>query len=363
MKIRGSRLPSARSCRCSSRPDMPVSWMSTSRQPKEGRAGSARKLSADSNPFGSNPAPRNRRPSARLALASSSIIATLFVPMTVAGHASSAPKARLLPLGAGLSWLWEESDLARKRGELGDRAHPELGGDRVAMQLDGALVDAERRGDLLVHPALHHLLEHLALAHGEGGKALLELSALQARHPRVGIALESLFEGAEECLLRSALVEEIDRAVAHRGHRAWHIAVPGEKHEGQRDAQLCARLLQLQTIEPRHAQVREHTARFFRRGVSGEVREQFRAGAVALHTQSRGGQHARHGPAERGVVIDDVYDPRSAHDTAPCACARVNRNVSPLPSGARSAHSRPPCASMMVREIGNPMPRPPDLVV
>src|SRR6516165_5474854 len=164
MKITGRRLPSACSCRCSLRPDMPVSWMSTSRQPKDSRKGSARKVSADSNPFGSNPAPRSSRPSARLALASSSIIATLFVPITVGGHASSAPGARLLPLGAGLSWLCEESDLAGESGELGDRAHPELGGDRVAMQLDGALVDAERRGDLLVHPALHHLLEHLALA-------------------------------------------------------------------------------------------------------------------------------------------------------------------------------------------------------
>src|SRR6516225_7381680 len=116
---------------------MPVSWMSTSRQPKEGRDGSARKLSADSNPLGSNPAPRSRRPSARLALASSSIIATLFVPMAVGGHASSAPGARLLPLGAGRLRRLEEADLARERGELGDRPHAELGGDRVAMQLDG----------------------------------------------------------------------------------------------------------------------------------------------------------------------------------------------------------------------------------
>src|SRR5215468_3916044 len=144
MKMTGRRLPSACSRRCSSSPDMPVSWMSTSRQPKDGRRGSARKLSADSNPLGSNPAPRNSRPSARLALASSSIIATLFVPMTVGGHASSAPNGRLLPLGAGLSWLFEESDLAGEGGELGDRAYPELRGNRDAMQLDGALVNTER---------------------------------------------------------------------------------------------------------------------------------------------------------------------------------------------------------------------------
>src|SRR6516225_8669751 len=181
MKITGRRLPSARSCRWSSRPDMPVSWMSTSRQPKDVRKGSARKVSADSNPRGSNPAPRNSRPSARLALASSSIIATLFVPMTVGGHASSAQRARLLPLGAGLSWRFEESAVARERGEFRDRAHPELGGDRVAMQLDGALVDAERRGDLLVHSAVHHVLEHLPLTPGERGKTPLELCALHAR--------------------------------------------------------------------------------------------------------------------------------------------------------------------------------------
>src|SRR6516225_11613275 len=188
MKITGRRLPSARSCRWSSRPDMPVSWMSTSRQPKDVRKGSARKVSADSNPRGSNPAPRNSRPSARLALASSSIIATLFVPITVGGHASSAQKARLLPLGAGLTWRCEESDLAREGGELGDRAHPELGGDRVAMQLDRALVNAERCGNLLVHAAVHHVLEHLAFAPDEGGKTLLQLPAPHARGADVRMA-------------------------------------------------------------------------------------------------------------------------------------------------------------------------------
>src|SRR5215469_5231029 len=194
--------------------------MSTSRQPKDGRMGSARKLSADSNPLGSNPAPRNSRPSARLALASSSIIATLFVPMIVGGHANSAPGARLLPLGAGLSWLCEESDLAGEGGELGDRAYPELCGDRVAMQLDGTLVNTERCGDLLIHPAVHHVLEHLALARGEPGKTPLELSLLHARGAGAGIALESPPQRSEQYVLRRALIEEIDRSVAHGGYRA-----------------------------------------------------------------------------------------------------------------------------------------------
>src|SRR6516164_5135600 len=217
---------------------MPVSWMSTNRQAKDGRAGAARKLSAESNPLGSKPAPRNRRPSARLALASSSIIATLFVPMDVAGHASSAQEARLLPLGAGLSGRFEQAGLARQGGELRNRAHPELGGDRAAMQLDGALVYAERCGNLFVHPAVHHLLEHLPLALGKPGKPPSQLLVPVARGSRVCVTFESPPHRCEQGVLRSALVEKIDCSLAHGRHRARDISLPGEKHKRQPDARL-----------------------------------------------------------------------------------------------------------------------------
>src|SRR5215470_2313437 len=198
--------------------------MSTSRQPKDGRVGSARKLSADSNPLGSKPAPRSSRPSARLALASSSIIATLLVPMGVAGHASSGEECRLLPLGAGLLWLVEPAGLAREGSELGDRAHSQLGGDRAAMQLNSALMYTERGGDLFVHLAVHYMGEHLALAHGECGKPPFELLAVGVRCARARTALQSLREGAQQCAPRCALVEKIDRSLAHGGHRTRRVS-------------------------------------------------------------------------------------------------------------------------------------------
>jgi len=64
---------------------------------------------------------------------------------------------------------------ARERGELGDPLHPELGGDCVAMQFDGALMNTERSRNLLVHPAVPHMPEHLPLAVGECGKTPLGL--------------------------------------------------------------------------------------------------------------------------------------------------------------------------------------------
>src|SRR5689334_11939462 len=115
------------------------------------------------------------------------MIATLLVPMAVGRHASSAQEARLLPLGAGLLWLGEAAGFTRQGGELGDRTYAELGGNGAAMQLDGALVDAERRGDLLIHAPLHHFSEHLRFAFGERREADFELLASVARCARVGI--------------------------------------------------------------------------------------------------------------------------------------------------------------------------------
>jgi len=52
---------------------------------------------------------------------------------------------------------------------------------------------ARERGELgeLVHPAVHHLPEHLPLAVGECGKAPLEVLPLGTRDALVCITLES----------------------------------------------------------------------------------------------------------------------------------------------------------------------------
>jgi hypothetical protein len=46
----------------------------------------------------------------------------------------------------------------------GHRSDAQLGHDRLAMDLDSALVDAEIPGDLLVEPATQDVVEDLALA-------------------------------------------------------------------------------------------------------------------------------------------------------------------------------------------------------
>ena len=66
--------------------------------------------------------------------------------------------------------------------------------DRLAMQFDGALINTERSRNLLVHPAVHHIPEHLPLAVGECGKTPFELLPPGTRDALVCITLESPLE-------------------------------------------------------------------------------------------------------------------------------------------------------------------------
>src|SRR6186713_16928 len=89
-------------------------------------------------------------------------------------------------LTRGSAWCWnlawsrrgpffasrhENARLLTQQDKGRQRPHIQLGHDRLAMNLDGPFVNAEITGDLLVQPAAHDVLEHLAFAAADGIEA------------------------------------------------------------------------------------------------------------------------------------------------------------------------------------------------
>src|SRR5687768_9493039 len=60
--------------------------------------------------------------------------------------------------------LWDEARPFGQPDEFGNAANLELRHQPAAVNLDGLFDGAERRGDLLVEPARHHITKHFVLA-------------------------------------------------------------------------------------------------------------------------------------------------------------------------------------------------------
>src|SRR5262245_28544159 len=84
----------------------------------------------------------------------------------------------------------EEMGFARQRGQPGYGMHANLRGDRGAVQLHGAYVDAERRRDLLVHLSVHDVFQDFTLAMSEPGESAFELLQPGTHSALGGIQLE-----------------------------------------------------------------------------------------------------------------------------------------------------------------------------
>jgi hypothetical protein len=101
-------------------------------------------------------------------------------------------------------------------GEFGDGVDAEFGGEMGAVEFDGALVDAERGGDLFVEQALHDEAEDFAFAAGEK----IEGPAQGLKVCEAGLLLlvvgEGTLDGGEQVRLGCGFGEEILGSRAHR---------------------------------------------------------------------------------------------------------------------------------------------------
>ncbi len=197
------------------------------------------------------------------------------------------------------------------------------------MQLYGAFVDAEVGGDLLVHPAAHHVVQDFELALGEFCKPLAHLAL-----PAVGF--ERSMDGGDELFLRGMLLEEIDGAVLHGAHRAGNIGIAGEKDHRQCDLTLRKLALQFQSAQAGHLQVDDHAAA----RLAGYLREELRTRGTGTHGEAMCAEQARHRARERSVVVDDVNDGLVPHAAATTnsalsitACPSPNRGYTETETG------------------------------
>src|SRR6478672_5535998 len=83
----------------------------------------------------------------------------------------------------------------------GHRPDAQLGHDRLAMDLDGAFVDPEVAGDLLVEPAAQDVVEDLALARADRGEAGTKLVAMRPLLALLLVACKRATHSIEELLL------------------------------------------------------------------------------------------------------------------------------------------------------------------
>jgi HSP20 family molecular chaperone IbpA len=216
------------------------------------------------------------------------------------------------------------ADAVDRMHELGDRTHAKLPHDPRSMQLDRALAHAEIHRDDLVRLPARDALHDLGLARRQQRDAGPNRILLGARLAPLAIALERLVDAVDEILVAERLLNEVGRSRLHRRHGHRHVTVPGNENDRDLGTLVVQTLLQLETAQPRHADVGDQA----RMPLGIVVLEKIERRRVRLVFQSDGlEQHAQR--VANGFVVVDQIDERAVVFHA-CAGSRCSAGSSML---------------------------------
>lgn len=174
--------------------------------------------------------------------------------------------------------------------------------DPSTMDFNGALADVQIEGDDLVRFAGDDKIEDFAFTVGESLETICYLGLVfQLRSP-LPVSRQGLANTVKEFLVTKRFLNKIDSAFLHRINRHWHIAVPGDKYDGQGAAAGKQLVLQFEAAETGHTNVEHEAAR----AMLLLVLQEFIGRGKNFVPEIDRIQQCLHCAANRGIVIDDI---------------------------------------------------------
>jgi hypothetical protein len=210
-----------------------------------------------------------------------------------------------------------------------------------------ALAGDEHRGvaardlaDRLAQPSHRGAVAHQAL----GGVAIVGRAAQVGHVGEQPPVLERALDLEQELARVDRLLQEVEGAGLHRGHRARDRAHAGDHDHGQARGLPSDLVEQRQAAAVRHLQVGEHEVD----RLGGEQLAR-RARVLGRHdAQPLARQHVLQRLAHEGLVVDDEHGVSDGHVDVSWLCSAGSRIVKRAPRGLRlAAVSVPPCACTM----------------
>ena len=166
----------------------------------------------------------------------------------------------------------------RQSNQFGHGMHSHFLHNVATMDFDRRLGSAKLGGNLFVQFTSDNKFEHLLLARCERGQARADFGKFGLLLPTGAVFLNRRANGCKQVFIVHGLGEEITRAVLHRLHTFWNVAMAGEKNNGRRRAFFSEGSLEAKTIAS-HLKIKHQAARriwiivfkkFFRRGEGGD---------------------------------------------------------------------------------------------
>src|SRR5688572_24761459 len=258
------------------------------------------------------------------------------------------------------------SDFEHHAHQMRERRRLHLFHHARAVNFHRALTQLQIAGDHFVRLAVHHEIEHFALARRQSFETAPYVVALAERSAIAAVFLQRLVDAIDEVLVAERLLDEIDRARLHGLHCHRHVAVTGDEDDRQDRMLFVELLLQLQSRHAGHADVEHQAARAI---LAVRVEKLLRR-AERLHRVSDRAQQQFQRIADCSIVVHHEDGRpgnvgRSPHYQLPAdagTAGNVKKKRAP-PPGLAPHHSLPPWARTMERLIDRPRPVPPGLVV
>ena len=137
--------------------------------------------------------------------------------------------------------------------------------DPTSMCLDSDLTDIQLEADLLVHQSLHDEIHDLALALGQRGEPLLQLT-LSSFSLQIGLAAKHrVTNRLDHYLVIERLGQKFSRTCFHCSDRRRNIAIARYEYDRCRGLLITYALLDIETAEIRKIDVQDQAARDYGR--------------------------------------------------------------------------------------------------
>lgn len=196
--------------------------------------------------------------------------------------------------------------------QVRDRDEPHFLHHSPTVDLDGFFGRAKPGGNLLIEQPLGDEFHHLAFAWREGFGPGPERAKFFAPLPFSRVLGERGFDGPQEIVVHDRFGEEIHSAGFHRRHTRRNIPVSGEEHDRKGELANAKLRLKIKTVHRGHPQIDHDAGRGGRPAIGTE---KLGGRAEGLHLVAGGAEQAGHGPADRGIVVDQKDGPRAlCHD-------------------------------------------------